>query len=139
MMIGNNQCDSNCEVHYGREGRGSYYHNHSKGLDNCGCNSCGCETMRNGSNTGGSCSCYNTDPIEGAKKLLESAFFQALKDVHVDKIMKIIERDWGNNIEKAAELTVKTIEKQWQSSLSAQSPSKEFNEELKKILTSGRQ
>ena len=84
-----------------------------------------------------SSSCCNTDPIEGAKKLLESAFFEALKEVHVEKIKKIIERDWGNNIDKAAELAVKTIEKQWQTSLSTSSPSKEFYEELKKIMTSG--
>ena len=91
--------------------------------------------QRIGSNA--SCSSCNTDPIEGAKKLLESAFFEALKEVHVEKIKKIIERDWGNNIDKAAELAVKTIEKQWQASLSTSSPSKEFYEELKKIMTSG--
>lgn len=134
----NYQCDSNCEIHYGREGRGSYYHhNNGKGSGNCGCNSCRCETMYNSNNTCSSYSCCNTDPIEGAKKLLENAFFEALKEVHVDKIKKIIERDWGNNIEKAAELTVKTIEKQWQTSLSASYPNKEFYEELKKIMTSG--
>ena len=128
-----NQCDSNCEVRYGREG--STYHGHNRYSDIHECNSCGCETMYHGSN--GSSSCCNTDPIEGAKKLLESAFFEALKEVHVEKIKKIIERDWGNNIDKAAELAVKTIEKQWQTSLSTSSPSKEFYEELKKIMTSG--
>ena len=130
-----NQCDSNCEVHYGREGRGSSYHGHNKYSDTCECNGCGCGTMHHGSNT--SCSGCNVDPIEGAKKLLESAFFEALKEVHVEKIKKIIERDWGSNIDKAAELAVKTIEKQWQASLSTSSPSKEFYEELKKIMTSG--
>jgi hypothetical protein len=129
-----NQCDSNCEVHYGREGKGSSYHGHNKYSDTCECNSCGCGTMHHGSNT--SCSSCNVDPIEGAKKLLESAFFEALKEVHVEKIKKIIERDWGSNIDKAAELAVKTIEKQWQASLSTSSPSKEFYEELKKIMTS---
>ncbi len=133
-MTGHNQCDSNCEVHYGREGRGSSYHSHNKHSDMHECNSCGCETMH-GSNA--SCSCCNTDPIEGAKKLLESAFFEALKEVHVEKIKKIIERDWGNSIDKAAELAVKTIEKQWQASLSTSSPNKEFYDELKKIMTSG--
>lgn len=127
-----NQCDSNCEVRYGKEG--STYHGHNRYSDKHECNSCGCETMH-GSN--GNSSCCNTDPIEGAKKLLESAFFEALKEVHVEKIKKIIERDWGNNIDKAAELAVKTIEKQWQTSLSTSSPSKEFYEELKKIMTSG--
>ena len=127
-----NQCDSNCEVHHGREG--STYHGHNRYSDIHECNSCGCETMHS---SNASCSCCNTDPIEGAKKLLESAFFEALKEVHVEKIKKIIERDWGSNIDKAAELAVKTIEKQWQASLSTSSPSKEFYEELKKIMTSG--
>ncbi|MDF0681843.1 MAG: hypothetical protein P0116_12855 [Candidatus Nitrosocosmicus sp.] len=130
----NNQCDSNCEVHYGREGSQSSYHGHNKYGGRCGCNSCGCETMQHGSNA--SCSSCDNDPIEGAKKLLESAFFEALKEVHVEKIKKIIERDWGSNIDKAVELAVKTIEKQWQTSLSNTSPSKEFYDELKKIMTS---
>jgi len=130
-----NQCDSNCEVHYGREGRGSSYHGYNKYSDIYECNSCGCETMHHGSS--GNCSGCNVDPIEGAKKLLESAFFEALKEVHVEKIKKIIERDWGSNIDKATELAVTTIEKQWQTSLSTSSPSKEFYEELKKIMTSG--
>jgi hypothetical protein len=131
-----NQCDSNCDVHYGREGGSSSYHRHNGYSNICECNSCGgCETVHYGSNT--SCSSCNVDPIEGAKKLLEGAFFEALKEVHVEKIKRIIERDWGNSIDKAAELAVKVIEKQWQSSLSASSPSKEFYEELKKIMTSG--
>ena len=130
-----NQCDSNCEVHYGREGRGSSYHGHNKYSDIYECNSCGCETKHHGSSS--SCSGCNVDPIEGAKRLLESAFFEALKEVHVEKIKKIIERDWGSNIDQAAELAVRTIEKQWQTSLSTTSPSKEFYDELKKIMTSG--
>ena len=134
MMTGN-QCDSNCEVHSGREGRGSFYHSHNKYPDPCECNTCGCDMIHHGSKD--SCSGCDVDPIEGAKKLLESAFFEALKEVHVEKIKKIIERDWGSNIDKAAELAVKTIEKQWQTSLSTSSPSKEFYEELKKIMTSG--
>lgn len=134
MMLGN-QCDSNCEVHYGREGGGSSHHGHGRYSGRCECNSCGCETTHRGSSN--SCSGCSMDPIEGAKKLLESAFFEALKQVHVEKIKKIIERDWGGNIDQAAELAVRTIEKQWQSSLSNSSPSQEFYNELKKIMTSG--
>ena len=50
---------------------------------------------------------------------------------------KIIDRDWGNNIDKAAELMVRIVEKPWQTSLTSSSPDKEFYEELKKIMTSG--
>ena len=133
-MIGN-QCDSNCEVHYGRESCGTSHHGHGKYSGRCECNSCGCETRHQGGNN--ICSSCSNDPIEGAQKLLQSAFFEALKEVHVEKIKKIIERDWGSNIDQAAELAVRTIEKQWQSSLSNSSPSQEFYNELKKIMTSG--
>ena len=130
-----NQCDSNCEVHYGRESCGTSHHGHGKYSGRCECNSCGCETRHHGENN--ICSSCSNDPIEGAQKLLQSAFFEALKEVHVEKIKKIIERDWGSNIDQAAELAVRTIEKQWQSSLSNSSPSQEFYNELKKIMTSG--
>jgi hypothetical protein len=131
-MKENNQCDSGCEVHYARSGGRSMHHNSCS--EECGCGSgCGCETTNNNNS---SCSCCNSDPIEGAKKLLQSAFFEALKQVHVEKIKKIIERNWGSNIDQAAELTVRTIEKHWQASLQSSSPSKEFYDELKKIMTS---
>ena len=133
-MMKGYQCESNCEVQYEREGSHSSYHGHNKYGGCCECNSCGCETTHHGGNA--SCSGCNNDPIEGAQKLLQSAFFEALKQVHIDKIKKIIERDWGSNIDQAAELAVRTIEKQWKTSLSTSSPSKEFYDELKKIMTS---
>jgi hypothetical protein len=100
---------------------------------NCS-NACGCQTT-----TAGDCDgnpCCEADPIEKAKQLLERSFFAALKEVHVEKIKKIIERDWGDTIDKTAELTVKTIEKQWQASISASNTKKEFYEELGRIMAS---
>ena len=94
---------------------------------------CGCQTVPNDYD---SCSCCDTDPIETTKKLLESSFFTALKEIHVDKIKKIIEREWGSTIDRTAELAVKTIEKQWQTSVSSSITNKEFYEELGKIMTS---
>ncbi len=85
---------------------------------------------------GYSCRCDSADPMEQAKKLLQSAFFITLKEVHVEKIKKIIERDWGDNIDKVAELAIKAVEKQWQVSLSASFASKEFENQLREILTS---
>lgn len=119
-----NQCDSTCAVpNLTAE---SATHN-----QNCS-NACGCQT------TTGDCdgcpSCCEADPIEKAKQLLESSFFAALKEVHVEKIKKIIERDWGDTIDKTAELAVKTIEKQWQASVSASITKKEFHEELGRIM-----
>ena len=39
-------------------------------------------------------SCCDKDPIETTKKLLESSFFTALKEIYMYKIKKIIEREW---------------------------------------------
>lgn len=119
------QCDSNCAASP-RIGEAARYKQNSS-------STCGCQTISNDCN---SCSCCDTDPIETTKKLLESSFFTALKEVHVDKIKKIIEREWGSTIDRTAELAVKTIEKQWQTSVSSSITNKEFYEELGKIMTS---
>ena len=119
------QCDSNCEASP-RIGESSRYNQNSS-------STCGCQTISDGCNN---CSCCDTDPIETTKKLLENSFFTALKEVHVDKIKKIIEREWGSTIDRTAELAVKTIEKQWQTSVSSSITNKEFYEELGKIMTS---
>lgn len=120
-----NQYDSNCEVS-NRIGEAARCNQNST-------SACGCQTIDNDFN---SHSCCDTDPIETTKKLLENSFFTALKEIHVDKIKKIIEREWGNTIDRTAELAVKSIEKQWQTSVSTSITNKEFYEELRKIVTS---
>lgn len=94
-------------------------------------NACGCQNATVGCN---SSSCCEADPIEAAKQLLERSFLAALKEVHVEKIKKIIERDWGDTIDKTAELAVKTIEKKWQASVAASNAKKEFYDELGRIM-----
>lgn len=84
-------CDSNCAVSP-RIGEGTGHNQNSASM-------CGCQTIPNDCD---SCSCYDTDPIETTKKLLESSFFTALKEIHVDKIKKIIEREWGSIIDRTA-------------------------------------
>ncbi|HET8793203.1 MAG TPA: hypothetical protein VFM31_05385 [Nitrososphaeraceae archaeon] len=80
--------------------------------------------------------CCGGDPIAEAKSLLEKSFFIALKEVHVEKLKKRIEAEWGSTIDKAVDLTIKTAAKQWQGSLSQASASKEFYSELEKIFNS---
>ena len=124
-----NQCDSTC-ADPNRTGE-SVTHNQNYS------DSCGCQTKITKTTTGNfnSCSlCCEADPIETAKQILERSFFAALKEVHVEKIKKIIERDWGDAIDRTAELAVKTIEKQWQASVSASNAKKEFYEELGRIM-----
>jgi hypothetical protein len=122
-----NQCDSNCAVP-DRIGKSVTYN------QDCP-KACGCQTTTNGNCNSCSSSC-EADPIETAKQLLERSFFAALKEVHVEKIKKIIERDLGDTIDRTAELAVKTIGKEWQASASASNAKKEFYEELGRIMAS---
>ena len=122
-----NQCDSTCAT----PSRAEEYATHNQSCSDA----CECQTTAAAGDCNGS-PCCEADPIQNAKQLLERSFFAALKEVHVEKIKKIIERDWGDTIDKTAELAVKTIEKQWQASVSASNTKKEFYEELGRIMAS---
>ena len=117
-MVENN-CESNCEC----------VETQSNSGDNNVANEC-CQ-MTNKTN---SRSCCSDDPIAEAKSLLERSFITALKEVHVEKLKKQIETEWGTTIDKAVDLTIKTVAKQWQASLSKYAVNKEFYSELEKIF-----
>jgi hypothetical protein len=117
-MVENN-CESNCEC----------VETQSSSGDNNVVNEC-CQ-MTNKTN---SRSCCSDDPIAEAKSLLERSFITALKEVHVEKLKKQIETEWGTTIDKAVDLTIKTVAKQWQASLSKYAVNKEFYSELEKIF-----
>jgi hypothetical protein len=114
-----NQCESNCEC----------VETQSSSGNNNGANEC-CQMTNKTSNS----SCCSDDPIAAAKLLLERSFFTALTEVHVEKLKKQIETEWGSTIDKAVDLTIKTIAKQWQASLSKSAVNKEFYSELEKIF-----
>jgi hypothetical protein len=118
-----NECESNCECVETQRSSGN-----SNVANEC---SCCCQTTTNKTNSG---SCCSDDPIAGAKLLLEKSFFKALTEVHVEKLKKQIEREWGTTIDKAVDLTIKTVAKQWQGALSKSSANKEFYSELEKIF-----
>jgi len=123
MYIVENQYESNCEcVEIQKNSENSNVANEC---------SCCCQTTTNKTN---SPCCSSDDPIAGAKSLLERSFFKALTEVHVEKLKKQIEREWGSTIDKAVDLTIKTIAKQWQGALSKSSANKEFYTELEKIF-----
>ena len=44
--------------------------------------------------------CGSNDPINEAKSLLERSFFTALTEVHVEKLKKQIETEWGTTIDR---------------------------------------
>ena len=114
-----NQCESNCEC----------IETQSSSGNNNGANEC-CQMTNKTSNS----SCCSDDPIAAAKSLLERSFFTALTEVHVEKLKKQIETEWGSTIDKAVDLTIKTVAKQWQASLSKSAVNKEFYSELEKIF-----
>ena len=114
-----NQCESNCEC----------VETQSSSGNNNGANEC-CQMTNKTSNS----SCCSDDPIAAAKSLLERSFFTALTEVHVEKLKKQIETEWGSTIDKAVDLTIKTVAKQWQASLSKSAINKEFYSELEKIF-----
>ena len=124
MYMVENQCETNCECVETQRSSGN-----SNVADECSC--CSCQTTTNKTNI--PC-CSSDDPIAGAKSLLERSFFKALTEVHVEKLKKQIEREWGSTIDKAVDLTIKTVAKQWQGSISKSSANKEFYNELEKIL-----
>jgi hypothetical protein len=70
---------------------------------------------------------------------LEKSFFKALTEVHVEKLKKQIEREWGSTIDKAVDLTIKTVAKQWQAALSKSAANKEFYSELEKIFKTAKE
>lgn len=114
-----NQCESNCECVETQTSSGN----------NNVANEC-CEMT----NKTSSSSCCSDSPIAEAKSLLERSFFTALTEVHVEKLKKQIETEWGTTIDKAVDLTIKTVAKQWQASLSKSAANKEFYSELEKIF-----
>jgi hypothetical protein len=99
-------------------------------VNDCCCEAHSCKTNSDNS------PCCSSDPIAEAKLLLEKSFFTALKEVHVEKLKKRIETEWGSTIDKAVDLTIKTAAKQWQGSLSKAGVNKEFYNELEKIFKS---
>ena len=114
-----NQGESNCECVETQSSQGN----------NNVANEC-CQTTNKTINS----SCCSDDPIAAAKLLLERSFFIALREVHVEKLKKQIETEWGTTIDKAVDLTIKTVAKQWQASLSKSAVNKEFYSGLEKIF-----
>jgi hypothetical protein len=123
-----NQCEINCECVETQRSSGN-----SDVANECSC--CCQTTTTNKTNS----QCCNDDPIAGAKSLLEKSFFKALTEVHVEKLKKQIEREWGSTIDKTVDLTIKTVAKQWQAALSKSATNKELYNELEKIFKTAKE
>ena len=77
-------------------------------------------------------------PIEQATNLWKSAFFQAMKEVHVDILKAKIQKAWGPKLEKSADAVLEAMETQWKSSLTKGKAQHDLKEKLKNIMTEGK-
>ena len=128
MYMIENQCKTNCEcVETERSSEQSNV-----------ANECSCCYQTNTTNKINS-PCCDYDPIAGAKSVLEKSFFKALTDVHVEKLKKQIETEWGSTIDKEVDLTIKTVAKRWEAALSKSAANKEFYGELEKIFKTAKE
>ncbi len=77
-------------------------------------------------------------PIEQATAMWQSAFFQAMKEVHVGILKVKIQKAWGPKLEKSADAVLEAMETQWKSSLIKGKAQHELKEKLAKIMTEGK-
>ena len=81
------------------------------------------------------CGCQTMDPIEVSMRMWHKAFFQAMHEVHVDRLKKRIESAWGPSMDKAADAAIESFGKMWQSMLLQSDGQKEFASKLQKIYS----
>lgn len=68
----------------------------------------------------------------------QKAFFEAMHQVHVEKLKKKIEAAWGPNIDKSADAAIESFGKIWQSMLLQSEAKQEFASKLQKIASETR-
>jgi hemoglobin-like flavoprotein len=63
------------------------------------------------------------------------AFFQAMHEVHVEKLKKRIESAWGPAMDKSADAAIESFGKVWQSMLMKSEATNEFASKLQKVYS----
>ncbi len=104
------------------------------GHASCGCGSgesCACGSGRPYE----SCCGAEMDPVEISMKMWHKAFFEAMHQVHVEKLKKKIESSWGQGIDKAADAALESFGKMWQSMQLTSEGRNEFASKLHKIYS----
>ena len=76
-------------------------------------------------------------PIEQAANIWKSAFFQAMKEVHVDILKAKIQKAWGTKMDKAADAVLEAMGVQWQSMLAQAKAKAQFRERLAGLWQEG--
>ena len=77
-------------------------------------------------------------PVETATKMWKQAFFQAMKEAHVEVLKAKIHKAWGPKMDKAADVVLEAMEAQWSSMLGKAKSEIDLKERLAKIMTEGK-
>ena len=109
----------------------------------CDTSSGSCETQEAAqeccpSTEGKGCGCGGGDPIEKATAMWSCAFFEAMKQVHVEILKAKIQKAWGSKMDKAAEAVIESMGVHWQSMLAQAKAKGELRECLRSLWEEGR-
>ena len=93
--------------------------------------------------TQGRCPCGTAgcsgDPIECATGMWTGSFFQALKHAQVELLKTKIQKAWGTNMDKAADVVLEAMGVQWQSMLAQAKAKTQVEERLRSLWHEGQQ
>ncbi|MGI0070016.1 MAG: hypothetical protein ACREA3_02580 [Nitrosotalea sp.] len=92
--------------------------------------SCNCSEMECND-----CGCGTADPIKMSMEMLHKAFHDAMYQVHVERLKKRIDANFGPALDKSADAMIETAGKVWQSMLIQAEGKKELESKLQKIFS----
>ncbi|MDE1815908.1 MAG: hypothetical protein KGI11_05055 [Thaumarchaeota archaeon] len=81
------------------------------------------------------CGCGSSDPVKMSMAMLHKAFHDAMYQVHVERLKKRIDANFGPGLDKAADAMIETAGKVWQSMLVQAEGKKELESKLQKIFS----
>ncbi len=73
-------------------------------------------------------------PVENTVQMGNKAFFQAMKEVHVESLKEKIKAQWGSVIDQKSDAIVKAMGTQWEAMLAQGKARKELRDEFTKIM-----
>jgi len=81
------------------------------------------------------CGCGTADPVKQSMEMLHRAFHDAMYQVHVERLKKRIDANFGPGLDKSADAMIETAGKVWQSMLMQAEGKKELESKLQKIFS----
>lgn len=77
-------------------------------------------------------------PVEKAAGLWQAAFFEAMKQAHVEVLKAKILKAWGPKLDKSADVVLEAMEAQWKAALVKGKAQADLKEKLKNVMTEGK-